>query len=112
MVQTELRWLDMLLSEGSLDILNFLKNNKTGQFTQLLKLKNKRTNKGFSPTTISARLDELEKMGAIATLAVKTSRRRTLGYQITAKGLKILETAYEFEETLKGIINKTVIKNE
>lgn len=104
MVQAELRRLDMLLSEGSLDILTFLKDKKIGQFSDLLKLKNKRTGRGFSPTTISARLDDLETMKAISTVAVKTRRRRVLGYQITDKGIKILETAYEFEKRLNDII--------
>jgi len=110
MVQTELKLLDMLLSEGSLDILAFLKDKKTGQFTDLLKLKNKRTNRGFSPTTISARLDELETIGAITTTAVKTKRRRVLGYQITEKGLKILDTAFEFEGKLKEIVDIEEVK--
>lgn len=104
MVQTELRWLDMLLSEGSLDILAHLKVNKTGQFGNFMKLKNKRTGKGFSPSTISARLDDLERMGAVTTTAMRTKRRRVLGYQMTEKGLKILETAYEFERKLSEII--------
>lgn len=104
MVQAELKWLDMLLSEGSLDILTFLKDKKTGQFSDFLKLKNKRTSRGFSPTTISARLDELESMKAITTTAIKTSRRRVLGYQVTEKGVKILETAYEFERRLSEIV--------
>jgi len=106
MVQTELRLLDMLLAEGSLDILSFLKANKTGQFTDLLKLKNKRTNRGFSPTTISARLDELEGIGAITTLAVKTKRRRVLGYAVTNTGIEILSAAFNFEERLKEIVER------
>lgn len=97
--------MDMLLSEGSLDILSYLKENEIGQFTDFLKIKNKRTGNKFSPSTISARLDELEKMQAITTIAVKTKRRRVLGYQITAKGLKIFETAYEFEKRLSQIIS-------
>ena len=106
MVQTELKWLDMLLAEGSLDILQFLKSNKVGQFSQFLRITNKRTERSFSPTTISARLDDLEKMSAITTIAVRTKKRRVLGYQITDKGLKILETAYGFEEKLTEIIGK------
>lgn len=104
MVQTELKWLDMLLAEGSLDILQYLKTNKIGQFSQFLELRNKRTGKGFSPTTISARLDDLEKMNAVMTTAVRTKKRRVLGYQISETGLRILETAYEFEKRLSGII--------
>ena len=96
----------MLLSEGSLDILTFLKEKKTGQFSDFLKFKNRRTGRGFSPTTISSRLDELEKIGAVQTTALRTKRRRVLGYQITEKGLKILETSYEFENKLKTIIEK------
>ncbi len=104
MVQTELRWLDMLLSEGSLDILAYLRQNKTGQFSDFLKIKNKRTGSKFSPSTISTRLDDLEQMGAITTVAMRTKRRRVLGYQITEKGLKIVDAAYEFEGRLAKII--------
>ena len=104
MVQMELKYLDMLLSEGSLDILAYLRDNKVGQFGNFLKIKNRRTGRSFSPTTVSARLDELENMGALTTKAIKTSRRRVLGYQITEKGLKILETSYEFERKLHLII--------
>ena len=105
MVQTELKWLDMLLAEGALDILQYLKTNKIGQFNQFLEIRNKRTGKGFSPTTISARLDDLEKMNAVTTIAVRTKKRRVLGYQITPKGTRILTTAFDFEKTLDGIIN-------
>jgi len=104
MVQTELRWLDMLLSEGALDILTYLKVNRVGQFTDFLKIRNKRTGNKFSPSTISARLDNLEQMQAIITTAIKTKRRRVLGYQVTEKGVEILETAYAFEKKLSQII--------
>lgn len=103
-MKAELRWLDMILAEGSLDILAYLKDKAVVQFKELLTLKNKRTNRGFSPNTISARVDELEKMGALQTSAVRTARRRVLGYEITEKGKEILKTAYEFEERLNGII--------
>lgn len=103
-MKAELRWLDMILAEGSLDILTYLKEKAVVQFKELLTLKNKRTSRGFSPNTISARLDELEKMGAIGTSTVRTARRRVLGYEITEKGRDILKTAYEFEERINAIV--------
>ncbi|MBU0591579.1 MAG: hypothetical protein ABIJ10_02645 [Candidatus Micrarchaeota archaeon] len=100
----ELKWLNMLLAEGSLDILEYLQKNRTAQFKDLAKLKNKRTGNTFSPNTISARLDDLEEMKAIQPTSVKTSRKRVLAYEITEKGEKILEVASSFEKTLDDII--------
>ncbi|MBI5046955.1 hypothetical protein HZC07_04470 [Candidatus Micrarchaeota archaeon] len=102
----ELTWLSMLLAEGCLNLLEYLKTNRNGQFKELAKLKNKRTGKTFSPNTISARLDDLEEMGAIRTTALKTDRKRVLAYEITEKGLAILDLAYYFEQKLNGIISK------
>lgn len=100
----ELKWSSMLLSEGCLDILQYLKENKTAQFKDLSKLKNRRTGKPFSPNTLSSRLDDLEEMEAISIVAVKTDRKRSLGYEITEKGNKIIEVAANFEMRLKQIV--------
>jgi len=101
MEKKELKLLKMLLAEGSLDILEYLKKKGACQFKDIAALKNKRTGKRFSPNTVSARLYDLEEMGALHAGSVKTERRRVLGYEITDKGRKILEMAYDFEERLR-----------
>ncbi len=101
-----LKWLKMLLAEGSLDILEYLKGKGSAQFKDFSQLKNKRTGKKFSPNTISARLNELEEMGAIRSGSVKTERKRVLGYELTDKGSRIMEMAYEFEDKLEFLIRK------
>lgn len=102
----ELKWSSMLLSEGCLDILQYLKENRTAQFKDLSKLKNRRTGKPFSPNTLSSRLDDLEEMGAISIVAVKTDRKRSLGYEITEKGRQIIFATIKFEESLKAIVGR------
>ena|GEM_PF-3261082 len=106
MEKKELTWLKMLLAEGSLDILERLKGKGSAQFKDFSQLKNKRTGKKFSPNTLSARLNELEEMGAIHSGSVKTERKRVLGYDITDKGRKILDMAYGFEEQLDILIKR------
>lgn len=106
LVSKEFPWLTILLAEGSLDILEFLKKNKMGQFKDLAKLENKRTKRTFSPNTVSARLNELMDMNALTSIPVKTQRKRVLAYQISEKGLQILDAAYVFEEKLDHMVKK------
>lgn len=103
-MEKDLKWLKMLLAEGSLDILEHLKGKGPAQFKDFSILKNKRTGKKFSPNTLSARITELEEMGAIRAGSIKTDRKRVLGYELTERGTRIIETAYEFEGKLEGII--------
>lgn len=99
--------LNMILSEGSLEILEVAKNGEPKHFTDFKELVNSRTGKVFSPNTISARLKELVEIGALERIITKTTRdREVVGYKITAAGLKALEISYRYEEELKNCFKK------
>ncbi len=101
------RWLDMILSEGTLDLLESMKDEKPKYFKQFRELKNERTSSGYSPSTISTRLKELINIGAVERVITKTETgREVAGYKITQKGITALQLSYDYEERLKGVFKK------
>ena len=99
--------LNMILSEGSLEILEIAKDSEPKHFTDFRELVNSRTGKVFSPNTISTRLKELVEVGALERIITKTKRERdVVGYKITSGGLKALETSYKYEEELQTVFGK------
>ena len=99
--------LNMILSEGSLEILEIAKDSEPKHFTDFRELVNSRTGKVFSPNTISTRLKELVEVGALERIITKTKRERdVVGYKITPVGLKALETSYKYEEELQTVFGK------
>ncbi|KAF5431923.1 DNA-binding transcriptional regulator, HxlR family [Candidatus Methanophagaceae archaeon] len=99
--------LNMILSEGSLEILEIAKDSEPKHFTDFRELVNSRTGKVFSPNTISTRLKELVEVGALERIITKTKRERdVVGYKITPAGLKALETSYRYEEELQSCFRK------
>lgn len=100
--------LNMILSEGSLEILEAAKDGESKHFTDFRALVNSRTGKIFSPNTISTRLKELVEIGALERIITKTQRdREVVGYRITPEGLKALEISYWYEEKLQNCFIKT-----
>jgi len=74
--------LNMILSEGSLEILEIAKDEEPKHFTDFKELVNSRTGKVFSPNTISTRLKELVEVGALERIITKTKRdREVVGYK-------------------------------
>lgn len=104
MLGRNLKMVSLLLSEGCLEILDFLNEQKSGHFNEFRALYNSRTDRIFSANTISTRLKELVELGAIKKI-VSTSQkgRNSVGYKITEKGKNVLEIAYRFENELKNI---------
>lgn len=99
--------LNMILSEGSLEILEIAKDSEPKHFTNFRELVNSRTGKVFSPNTISTRLKELVEVGALERIITKTKRERdVVGYKITPEGLKALEISYRYEEELQSCFRK------
>ena len=99
--------LNMILSEGSLEILEVAKDGKPKHFTDFKELVNTRTGRVFSPNTISTRLKELVEVGALERIITKTKRDRdVVGYKITPEGLKALEISYRYEEELQNCFYK------
>jgi len=97
----------MLLAEGALEILEAATQAKGIHFKDLRQLKNSRTGKTFSANTLSTRLDELEQIGAIKRIVSTTETgRSTVGYKITASGLKALEISNRYEQELSKFLNK------
>ncbi len=97
---TVFRILNMLLAEGSANILEELASGKPKQFGDVYGLINPRTGKKFSPNTISTRLKELEKMGAIKKEMVAGKTRTSIGYVITDSGKKALVISKKYEKEL------------
>lgn len=107
MVNKRFEITNMILREGSLEILELAKDKTPKQFVNFKNLKNSRTNKYFSQTTISDRLKDMIRIKALEKVMMKSKLKKdVVGYKITEAGLKILETSYEFEEKLKKIIRK------
>ncbi|MBU4266404.1 MAG: hypothetical protein KKE96_04160 [Candidatus Altiarchaeota archaeon] len=101
------RWLNMILSEGALDLLESMKDEKPKYFKQFRELRNERTGRRYSPSTISSRLKELINLGAVERAITKTETgREVAGYRITKKGVKALELSYEYEDRLEGVFKK------
>lgn len=107
MVNERFKLANMILREGSLDILELSKDRNSKQFADFRNLKNSRTGKYFSQTTISDRLKELIEIKALQKVITRSKLDKdVVGYKITDIGMKVLETAYEFEERLKVVIKK------
>jgi len=97
--------LNMILSEGSLEILEVAKDGKPKHFTDFREIVNSRTGKVFSPNTISTRLKELVEAGVLERIITKTQREReVVGYKITPAGLRALEISYRYEEELETVL--------
>ena len=107
MVEKRFTLANMILKEGALEILELSKDNVAKQFANFKDLKNSRTGKYFSQTTISDRLKDMIEVKALEKVITKSKLQKdVVGYRITERGLKILETAYDFEEKLEKIIRK------
>jgi len=91
----------LIVSEGTLEILKYLEKADVGHFRDLRDLKNLRTKKNFSSNTISARLKELVKYGAIERTIYEVSGRGVAAYKITVAGKKCIEIADKFEGELR-----------
>ncbi len=97
----------MILSEGALDLLESMKDEKPRYFKQFRELRNERTGRRYSPSTISSRLKELINLGALERAITKTgSGREVAGYRITRMGIKALELSYDYEDKLEGVFKK------
>jgi len=94
--------INLLLSEGALEILERLAEVGIGRFTDFRQLKNGRTGKIFSGNTISTRLKELISAGAVANEVVaEQGQRRLVGYRLTESGKKALVISLEYEKKLE-----------
>ena len=104
--------LNLILSEGTLEILEFANDIKPKCFTDFKGLINARTGRVFSPNTLSTRLKELVEIGAIERVITKTeSDRDVVGYKITPEGLKALEIAYTYEKNLQDCFSNVIRGN-
>lgn len=98
--------INMIISEGAVEILEYAKDGRPKHFNEFRKLVNPRTGRKFSPKTILDRTKELVRLGALKKVIVKTKLGRdVVGYQITPKGLKALDMAVKFEQRLKTLFS-------
>lgn len=98
--------MSLIISEGTLEILQFLKERELGHFKDLRKLRNIRTDRFFSSNTVSARLKELVEFGAIRKTVSDSTGRNTVAYELTDEGEKSLELAERFEKELQAVLHK------
>lgn len=99
--------INLLLSEGALEIMEKLAELGTGRFTDFRQLKNNRTGKIFSGNTISTRLKELIAAGAVENVVISSEgQRRVVGYQLTENGKKALAISIEYEKKLEHVLPK------
>lgn len=98
--------ISLIIAEGALEMLQFLSKRELGYFKELRDLKNVRTNRYFSATTISTRLKELTQYAAIEKVISTVNGRNVVAYKITKAGLRALEMAGAFEEDLKKVLKK------
>ncbi len=96
----------LIISEGAIEILHFLNQREVGYFKELRNLKNLRTGRYFSASTISTRLKELSDYGAIEKAISTVSGRNVVAYRINEAGKKTLELADRFEGELKRVLKK------
>lgn len=96
----------VIISEGALEVLQFLNTREIGFFKELRKLKNMRTGTFFSTTTISNRLKELTEYGAIEKTIAVNNKRNVVAYRISESGRKTLELADKFDDELKRVLKK------
>lgn len=97
----------MIISEGALDLLESMKDGKPKYFKQFRELRNDRTGRRYSPSTISSRLKELIKISAVERVITKTKTgREVAGYKITERGIRALDLSYEYEGKLEEIFKK------
>ena len=100
-----LKQINMILGEGAIEILQYMKDGRARHFNDFKKLMNPRTKHVFSTKTILLRVRELVGSGALEKIAIKTKNGRdVLGYRITKEGLHAYELALKFEEKLKKIL--------
>lgn len=105
MVEGTFRCLNMMLSEGSINILAEAKTGQILSFKTLRSITNPRTGRKYSSSTISKRLKELVEAGALEETPTSSQKgRKIVGYRITNSGRKALELSYEYEEKLKRVL--------
>ena len=91
----------LILSDGTIEILEYLSKREYGYFKDLRNLINYRTNKYFSSTTISVRIKELVTCGAIEKIIASEKGRNVVAYKLTSNGTSAYDLSINFEEELK-----------
>lgn len=99
------RLMDFILANGTLEILKKTIDKKPKHFEDFRGLVNYKTNKKFSPSTISLRLKQLIKLGTLKRTITETrTGREVVGYVISEKGIKIIKFFDKCEGELELIL--------
>jgi len=105
MAEQKFRCLNLMMNVGSIDLLEKAKGGQPVSFKTFRETINHETGKKYSSSTISTRLRELVKAGAIEMVPIESeSGRKVVGYKITKSGSKALELSYEYEKKLRNIL--------
>lgn len=95
---------NLMYSESNIKILQEIDDAKGPmQFKTLRDLKNPKTNKKFSSSTIASKLKELEEGGLLENEVVQTKSKKVLGYVLTDTGKSALSILRETEQKLKRL---------
>lgn len=94
--------IDIGLLKIGVKFLEELEKGKAKRFHHFENLKNKKTGKQFSPTTVSKQLRNLKALGLIRADTVEDHGRAYVGYKITDKGKEFLILARKINSILNN----------
>ncbi|MBU2639300.1 MAG: hypothetical protein KKG75_01185 [Nanoarchaeota archaeon] len=104
-IENNYKLMDFLSTSGGLEILKKGMDRKPKHFENFRSILNHKTNRKFSPSTISLRLKQLIKLGALKRTITETKTgREVVGYIITKKGIQIIKFFDKSEEELNLIL--------
>lgn len=92
------------MNDGTIELLKICTDKKPKRFEDFREIINPKTNKSFSPSTISFKLKELTDLGMLKRIVTKTRTDRVVvGYVITQKGIGVLHIFQAYKTKLKSI---------
>lgn len=93
-----------IMNNGTIEMLKASADKKPKRFEDFRELINPKTNKRFSPSTISFKLKELTELGMLKRVLTKTRTGRiVVGYVITQKGIDVLGLFESYNAKLRSI---------
>lgn len=94
-----------IMNNGTIEMLKASADKKPKRFEDFRDLINSKTNKRFSPSTISFKLKELTELGMLKRILTKTRTGRVVvGYVITGKGIEVVGLFESHNAKLRSIL--------
>lgn len=96
----------LIMNNGTIEMLKASSDKKPKRFEDFRELVNSKTNKRFSPSTVSIKLKELTALGLLKRVLTKTKTGRVVvGYVITQKGIEVLGLFESYNAKLRSIFD-------